>query len=117
METPKGRRKGNRTKYSYQFKVMVALAYIEGTEPTSEIAKRFGLPSRTMVNNMYLWYKKNCPNEENLPVLDDVPASTQVQKRLQKAEELLEAERIKSAALEKLIEIAERELKIEIRKK
>lgn len=114
------RRKGRQPKFSYHFKIEVARAYIEGTESTTEIAKRFGLSGRTMVNNIYSWYKKNFPEEVNLPSIDkteNLPASKEVENRLAVAEKLLAAERIKAATLEKMIEIAEQELKIDIRKK
>jgi hypothetical protein len=110
---------GRRAKYPYAFKQAVAIAFFEHKEPVSSIRERFNLPTEKSVTLM----SKRFVQKEGLEMLPETPASGQKEevalliKKLEKAEALLNSERLKVVALQTMIEIAEQELAIEIRKK
>jgi transposase-like protein len=113
-----------RTFYSEEFKKMVVAAYLNTEEPMSEIASRF----KVNVNTVESWYRRECKEvkpEKNIKFVatkTDLMGKTDLspetmEARIRELEQQLEVEKMRGECLEKMIEIAERDLKIDIRKK
>ena len=85
-----------------------------------EASRRYGIPRTTII----LWQRKvnlvNLLNSQNSQTVTGITASQESKILLKKVQELtkaLEHERLKSVALETMIEVAESDLHIKIRKK
>lgn len=106
--------------YSDEFKQKILQAIIEeGLRPT-EIVRRFGVKNESTVRN---WINKYNQNLLSLPEKPDNNSDMQelnkedLEKKVKDLEKQLSYEKMKSEAYDTMIKIAERELKISIRKK
>jgi transposase-like protein len=112
---------GNQSQYSDEFKKQVVEAYLEGEDDQRLVASRFGV-SQTSVN---LWLKKYLSNqqakdEDKLTLVMKKKAekgNKELEQRVKELEKALEEERLKRIGYQTMIDIAEKELKIDIRKK
>ena len=110
--------------YSEEFKERVLTAYYNSNESVSMVASRFEVSRDTVSSWVYRKRRSPCSKkrvklapsgpgfmrkEELLPEAKDA--------RICELERELAKEKMRSECLEKMIEIAERELKIDIRKK
>src|SRR5687767_1028897 len=105
--------------YDESLKIAVARDYLTGNLSYSQVAEKYNLPGGDVVRYFVKWYQKNCQIEISqgtaLPsVTNEQTPENQDQTKLE--HELSDA-RLKIAALEIMIQIAEQELGIEIRKK
>jgi transposase len=110
--------------YPDDFKLMVVRHYQESDEGCRKVARRFNLPSPCMVMN---WFRKfggdhpsypvmNKPEKKEKPIIDHSDAAAMA-KRIEELEQALESERLKNQVLNTMIDVAERDLKISIKKK
>ena len=107
--------------YSEAFKKQVALSYLTSDEGIRAIASRFGV-GRTMVS---FWAQKYGASFEqtsekslNCELMKKQDQSQEeLLQRIKELERLLGEEKIKRIGYETMIEVAEKELKIDIRKK
>ena len=116
--------KRERKFYSEEFKERVLTSYYNSNESVSMVASRFAV-SRDTVSS-WVYRKRTVPASKKRVKL--APSETDFMKRdellpeakearIRELEGALAKERMRSECLEKMIEIAERELKIDIRKK
>jgi transposase-like protein len=113
------KKRGLRSKFSDAFRRQVALEYLSGKESKQEVANRFGLPNKWTVHNFVNWYRQQPEAlEPSQPISEAEQNDLQaLQARLKEVERQLEYERLRSLGYETMINIAEKELGIEIRKK
>jgi len=106
---------GVKSKHPDNFRKKVAEEYLTGSMTLAELGKLYDLPLGT-VSSFVRWYKKRFdlsalqPNSEVFPDLD--PSS-----KTADLERMLHFAKLKIEALETMIDIAEQEFKLDIRKK
>ncbi|MDR1339705.1 MAG: transposase [Prevotellaceae bacterium] len=110
--------------YSEEFKERVLTAYYNSNESVSMIARRFDISKDTV--SSWVYRKRMVNNSKKRVKLDPLETTFMKEKelstggndlRIKELERALSTEKMRSESLEKMIEIAERELKIDIRKK
>ncbi|HYG37649.1 MAG TPA: hypothetical protein VD908_03475 [Cytophagales bacterium] len=110
------------SQYSEAFKRQVAEAYHHGEDDQYVVAARFGI-SQTSVN---LWSKKYLSDQHSKGDEDKLTSdmkkkaekgNKELEQRVKELEKALEEERLKRIGYQTMIDIAEKELKIDIRKK
>jgi transposase-like protein len=110
MERPrKGKAGGAPATYEDSFKIAVAKEYLEGRLSQSQLGRKHGLASGEVVRYFVNWYKKNIDGRQ--PAVQSCTGTDQA------LLEELGLARLKITALEMMINIAEQELDIDIRKK
>lgn len=122
--------KKKRRRYSVAFKCKLAREYLSGQYSYTEGARLYNLPDKMSIRQFVLWYKKNyledvTPPEESPRT--DLPnngsnsecskSETSAEARIKQLESDLAAAHLRLSSLEVLIEVAEDELSIDIRKK
>lgn len=112
-------KRGRKSRYPLSFKrQVVRLVSAEGLS-NREAQSRFNLSSPALVS---AWYKKYSSDieilnpEEGMKKKED-KSRPETEKRIKELEKALQEARLKITGLEMLIDIAEEELKIDIRKK
>ena len=109
---------GNR-RYPKSLKRKIAREYLSGKFSYAVAAEEYGLKNKGVVREFVKWYKKSLyleSMESEQPVPDPTkPSSSPEELKALKSE--LEKAKLKIAGLEALIDIAEQELQIDIRKK
>ena len=110
-------------KYSKALKRKIAEEYLAGKFSYAVAAEEYGLANKGVVREFVKWYRKNSYFEpmKKIPETSDTPSSSSSSKkesqRLQELERELAALKLKLAGMETLIDVAEQELNIDIRKK
>lgn len=105
--------------YDESLKIAVARDYLTGNLSYSQVAEKYSLPGGDVVRYFVRWYQKHHQFESSQvvslsPISNEQSPDSQQQTDLSK--ELSDA-RLKIAALEIMIQIAEQELGIDITKK
>jgi len=116
--------KRNVNKYTDDFKLKVALEYLNTSQSQREVLIKYGIGGSNCITD---WIRKF---ELRKPTIKDLEARLQMAKsikktkleqyqesKIKKLEELLRREQLKAEALDTMIDIAEDSLKIAIRKK
>jgi len=111
--------------YSEEFKERVLAAYHNSDESVSMIAERYGVKRDTFAS--WVYRKRTTPSSSKERInfvssgtdfMNNEALSPEAKDaRIRDLERQLSNEKMRSDCLEKMIEIAERELKIDIRKK
>jgi transposase-like protein len=112
MERPrKGKMTGAPVTYEESFKIAVAREYLEGKLSQAQLGRKYGLNSGEVVRYFVNWYKKHIGHGQgSIAVVETGNGDQKLQDELRLAN-------LKITALEMMINIAERELDIDIRKK
>jgi transposase-like protein len=116
---PRKNKPGGKPVYDDTLKIAAATDYLTGNLSYSQLAEKYNLPNRDVVRYFVRWYKENHGLELSQAASpsqvssDEKPDS---QQQIDAGKELSDA-RLKIAALEIMIQIAEQELGIDIRKK
>ena len=114
----------NVNKFTDEFKLMVVQDYLSGGISKEELKRKYNF---TGCNNIYRWMRKfglSKPSEDQIE-LHQTMAKVKQKSSLEQALELkvkmleedLKREQFRTKALNTMIDIAERELKVDIRKK
>lgn len=116
---PRKNKRGTVPIYEESLKIAVARDYLTGNLSYSQVAEKYNLPNGDVVRYFVRWYQENHQLQLSqaaslVPVSSEQSPDSQQQTNSDK--ELSEA-RLKIAALEIMIQIAEQELGIDIRKK
>jgi transposase len=116
----KKQKPGKKSPYSDSFRRMVVEEVLSGKIFIAAAAKKHGITHRSTVSSWIRWYRNNydivIPNAT--PVAEeDKPKSAKEQTRIKELEAALELAKLKIIGLETLIDVAEEQLKIDIRKK
>lgn len=113
-----------RNEYSRDFKRLVVKTYYESDGSLKQVAAQFNITSAQIVHSWLRIFgdefnpvvmKKKKKSSTDEPSLDISPEVLEL--RIKELEQALEKEKLRSFALDKMIDIAERDLKIPIRKK
>ena len=108
----------NYNRYPNDFKRKVALEYLSGRFSYAVAAEEYGLKGKDVVKEFVKWYRRNSELEQTT---DTAPmAKSKVKARTSKEQELqkrIKDLELKVEALETMIDIAEEQLHIDIRKK
>ena len=110
------KKQGKPEKYDPAFKIAIATEYLNGDLGYGRLGDKYGL-SATAVCSIVKWYRKHYGQQVDPEAL---PASPQSEKDSQEIRELkkrLELAELKAVGLEMMIEIARKELGVDIRKK
>ena len=107
---------GSKPKFPNSFKIAVAREFLSGNLSSKELSEKYDLPHKDSANYFLRWYRKHYPNGlEEAEVVSEIPLKiSDTQKSL--SGQLKDAN-LKIASLEMMIEIANKELGINIRKK
>jgi transposase-like protein len=108
----------NAIRYSKEFKRKIAKSYLSGKGSYVSIAKENNLGSSSLVHNCVKWYLSEMKKEgqEELNPLKGLEELSQ-EAQIELLKKHLKAASLRTEALETMIDIAEEELKIKIRKK
>ncbi len=111
-------------KFTDDFKFMVVQDYLRGGISKEELKRKYNYNGN---NNIYRWLRKfgvSKPSENPIELHRVMPKEKQkstseqlLELKIKRLEEELKREQFKSKALNVMIDIAERELKVDIRKK
>ena len=118
----KGRKysSGTESKYAQSFREEVALDYLRGDLSAAQVAEKYGLPSKYTVKN---WAKRHAGNAEIAPSIPEEMTAEEkdrlkaLERRVKELERQLEDERLRSLGFSTMIDVAEEELGVPIRKK
>jgi transposase-like protein len=118
--------KRNRKSYDDNFRLQVLSDYYQGGKSKNFICKKWNIPAATLFGWLKIWPV----SEEELPLVPEILSRYRMeaenkgksdeqilQERIEALERSLQMERMRCRALEKVIEIAEREEGISILKK
>jgi len=121
----------DRTIYSPEFRRMVAKAYFTSSKSLSEIGKEFNV-KMTTVHKWVLRYGPEFGHTRTIQqdfhtfqavsntassMKKEHPTAEEMARRIEELEQQLKQEQMRSIVLDQMIDLAERELKISIRKK
>lgn len=113
-----------RGRYPEELKRKIAKEYLAGKASAGYLAEEHGLKNKGVVKEFVKWYlRKDELCVQNQDAMSDKKASTEAasdlsaQERLKQLKHQLELSQLKVEALETMIDVAEKEFQIEIRKK
>jgi transposase-like protein len=117
--------KRERRFYSEELKERVLTAYHNSDESVSKIAVRFQINRDTVSSWVYRKRRAEAESKKSVKfVLSEINlmkhkdlSPEEMESRIRELERHLQTEKMRSQCLDRMIEIAERELKIDIRKK
>ena len=116
--------KRNVNKYTDDFKLKVALEYLNTSQSQREVLIKYGIAGSNCITDWIRKFELRKPTIKDLEARLQMTKSTKKTKleqyqesKIKKLEELLKREQLKAEALDTMIDIAEDSLKIAIRKK
>lgn len=95
--------------YSLEFKLKVVEEYMSGNISKDALSRKYGIKGHSTITK---WLRKLNYNYKM-----EASNDKDYKKRIKELEEMLELERMKRKSAEVIIELAEQQLKIDIRKK
>lgn len=122
------KREKSRNRYSNSLKRKIAKSYISGEASYGVLAEEHGLRDKSVVKEFVKWYRRKLSEEPNFEdqhkeaVLmnqskeEDLSAS-ELQARVKELEQQLKRSELKTELLETMLDIAEEQFNVEIRKK
>jgi len=116
--------KQNVNKYTDEFKLKVALEYLDTSQSQREVLIKYGIAGSNCITDWIRKFELRKPTIQDLEARLQMAKSTKKTKleqyqesKIKKLEELLKREQLKTEALDTMIDIAEDSLKVAIRKK
>ena len=110
--------------FTDEFKYQVVQEYLETDLSQVELQKKYGIKGNTSILNWMRKFGLKEPSEDQIKIRQVMSKETEktshereLEKKVKELENLLEHEKLRTLALDTMIDIAERELKISIRKK
>jgi transposase-like protein len=113
------KRQGAQSKYSDAFKRQVAREYLQGDKTMAEVAQEFKLSGHYAVKDFVKWFRSQ-PDAELPPApltAEERASSEALLSRIKELEKQLDHAQLRAVGFETMIDIAEKELRIDIRKK
>ena len=109
--------------YTDDFKLKVARAYVLSDATVSEIQEKNGIKSRSSVSDWVRKFGLQSPTQREIEFQnamkeqkEKTPRELELELKVKQLEKDLEKERLRTLALNTMIDIAERDLKIRVRK-
>jgi transposase-like protein len=110
--------------FTDELKMQVVQEYLETDLSQVELQKKYGIKGNTSILNWMRKFGLQEPNENLIEIRHAMSKETEktshereLENKVKELEKLLDYERLRTTALNTMIDIAERELKISIRKK
>jgi transposase-like protein len=110
--------------YTDEFKLKVVTEYVETDISQEKLKKKYGFGGNNCISNWMIKFGIKTPNESQLKlqrIMSEEKGKTQreieLEAEVRDLKESLDYEKLRTSALNKVIEIAERDLNITIRKK
>lgn len=107
--------------YPEELKRKIAKEYLAGKASAGYLAEEHGLKNKGVVVEFVKWYRRKdelyAQNQAAMPSKKATPQEHSAQEEIQQLKRQLELSKLKVEALETMIDIAEKEFQIEIRKK
>ena len=110
--------------YTDEFKLKVAQEYLSTDQSIKEIMQKYGIRGNNCISGWMLKFDLRSPTERQIKLQREMSREKQkttreleLESNIRKLEEALEHERLRTLALNKIIDIAELNFKISIRKK
>ena len=114
----------SRNRYPEEFKRKIAKEYLSGKASYGVLAEEHGLKDKGVVQEFVKWYRRkgelSALNQADMPIKKTSVATSvepHAQEQIKELRRQLELSELKVEALETLIDLAEAQLKIDIRKK
>jgi transposase len=111
-------------RYTDEFKYKVVQEYLNTDLSQLALLKKYGIRGSTCILNWMRKFGLEKPNDEQIKILQAMSKASEktlyereLEKKVKELEQLLEHEKLRTTALNTMIDIAEQELKISIRKK
>ncbi len=116
--------KGRKSSYPDDFKIKVVQEYLTTEIGREALQKKYGLAGNGYIHNWMRKFGLTKPDQEQLRIQSTMTKETgktgkerELEAKIKQLEKDLEYERLRAQALDTMITIAERDLKIPIRKK
>ena len=107
---------GGKPKYSNSFKIAVAREYLSGDLSSKDLSEKYNLPYDDVAHYFVRWYKEHYPKGlQDEEVVSEIPQ--EISDTHKSLSTRLKEANLKIAGLEMMIEIAQKEMGIDIRKK
>jgi transposase len=110
--------------FTDEFKHQVVQEYLETDLSQVELQKKYGIKGSSSILNWMRKFGLKEPSEDQIKIRQVMSKETEktshereLEAKVKELEKLLEHEKLRTLALDTMIDIAERELKISIRKK
>ncbi len=123
MNIKKGKA-GRRHQYDFSLKRKVCEELLSGTITIGEISRKYKIAGAGTIMRWVKWYQQEQDEFAKLPFMSTMPDNLEINdsslnaaEDVRKLQEELKLAKLKIAALETMIDIAEEQLDIEIRKK
>ena len=118
----------SRNRYSNSLKRKIAKSYISGEASYGVLAEENGLRGKSVVKEFVKWYRRKLSEEPNLEdqlkeealmkgSKEENLSASELQARVKELEQQLKRSELKTELLETMIDIAEEQFNVEIRKK
>lgn len=110
--------------FTDDFKLMVVQEYLNTDHSQAELKKRYGFSGNNCISNWMRKFGMTTPDEQKIQLhqvmkkeSEKTKQELELEAKIRELEKSLDYERLKTLALNTMIDIAERDLKISIRKK
>lgn len=110
--------------FTDDFKLMVVQEYLNTDHSQAELKKKYGFSGNNCISNWMRKFGMKTPDEQKIQLhqvmkkeSEKTKQELELEAKVRELEKTLEYERLKTLALNTMIDIAERDLKISIRKK
>ncbi len=113
----------NYNRYSNSLKRKIAKAYISGQASYAILAEENGLRDKTVVKEFVKWYRRKLELEPDFDIQPEMPenpnilSEKELQVRVKELEKELHLAKLKAEMLETIIDLAEEQFNLDIRKK
>ena len=115
----------SRNRYSNSLKRKIAKSYLSGEASYGVLAEEHGLRDKSVVKEFVKWYRRKLSEEPNfedqqqevLLMKEENLSASELQARVKELEQQLKRSELKTELLETMIDIAEEQFNVEIRKK
>ena len=108
-------------RYPEELKRKIAKEYLAGKASAGYLAQGHGLKDKFVVMEFVKWYRRKgelyAQNQDAMPSKKATPEELSAQEQIKQLRHKLELAELKAEALETMIDIAEKEFQIDIRKK
>jgi transposase-like protein len=110
--------------FTDDFKLMVVQEYLNTDHSQAELKKKYGFSGNNCISNWMRKFGMKTPDEQKIQLhqvmkkeSEKTKQELELEAKIRELEKSLDYERLKTLALNTMIDIAERDLKISIRKK
>lgn len=111
-------------RFTDEFKLKVVQEYLDTDVSQCELMKKYNIGGTNCITNWMRKFGLKSPSQEQIELqrtmvkqIEQTPYERELEAKVKKLEQQLDYEQLRTLALDTMIDIAERDLKISIRKK